>query len=163
MRERIRREGCSGHLWSLHSFLESLQVLLSAGFYSLLVCIAYALGTATFSSELELELAKTQQQAFNNLVLAVAGNDAVAVQIEGLFEHIMMDWLGNVQQLMLASESVANSGERATLATCQGVSVVVVDIWGYSVVKQAAQQQSTGGAARQVECGSDWVTESFNG
>eukprot|EP00961_Rhodomonas_salina_P119927 1613753-Rhodomonas_salina.1 len=53
----------------------------------------------------------------------MADDDAVAVQIEGLFEHIMMDGLGNVQQMMLASESVANSGERVMQATCGGVSV----------------------------------------
>eukprot|EP00961_Rhodomonas_salina_P165759 2233838-Rhodomonas_salina.1 len=63
-----------------------------------------------------------------------------------------MDWLRNVQKLMLASESVVNSGERATLATCGGVSVRA-DVGGDSVVKQAAQQQSRGGAAGQVECG----------
>jgi len=138
-------------------------VRLSAGRYSLLVRIANALGTATFSSELVLELAKTQPQAFNNSSLAVAGDDAVAAQIEGLFEHITMDGLGNVQQLMLASESVANSGERATRATCGGVGVGA-DVGGDSVVKQAAQQRSRGGAAAgRVECGSDWVTESFDG
>eukprot|EP00961_Rhodomonas_salina_P145596 1959510-Rhodomonas_salina.1 len=73
-----------------------------------------------------------------------------------------MGWLGNVQQLMLTSESVANSGERATRATCGGVCVEA-DVWGNSVVKQAAQQQSRGGAAGRVKCGSDWVTESLDG
>eukprot|EP00961_Rhodomonas_salina_P052436 703850-Rhodomonas_salina.1 len=63
-----------------------------------------------------------------------------------------MDGLGNVQQLMLASESVVNSGERATGATCGGVCVGA-DVGGDSVVKQAAQQRSRGGAAGQVECG----------
>eukprot|EP00961_Rhodomonas_salina_P232108 3135985-Rhodomonas_salina.1 len=63
MRERIRREGDAGYLWSSPSFLESSQVRLSAGRYSLLVRITDALRTATFSSELALELAKTQLQA----------------------------------------------------------------------------------------------------
>eukprot|EP00961_Rhodomonas_salina_P045742 614131-Rhodomonas_salina.1 len=74
----------------------------------------------------------------------------MAAQIEGLFEHIMMDWLRNVQQLMLTLESVANSGdsERVTQATCGGVCVGA-DVGGDSVVKQAAQQLSRGGAARQ--------------
>eukprot|EP00961_Rhodomonas_salina_P100123 1346625-Rhodomonas_salina.1 len=63
-----------------------------------------------------------------------------------------MDGLGNVQQLMLTSESVAHSGERVTLATCGGVSIRA-DVWGDSVVKQAAQQQSRGGSAGRVECG----------
>eukprot|EP00961_Rhodomonas_salina_P080038 1075983-Rhodomonas_salina.1 len=83
MRERIRREGDTGYLWSSPSFSESSQVRLSAGRYSLLVRIADALGTATFSSELALELAKMQLQAFDNSSLAVAGDDAVAAQIEG--------------------------------------------------------------------------------
>eukprot|EP00961_Rhodomonas_salina_P071824 964609-Rhodomonas_salina.1 len=95
MRERIRREGYAGYLWSSLSFSESSQVCLSAGRYSLLVRIPDALGTATFSSELALELAKTQLQAFDNSLLAVADDDAVAAQIEGLFKHIMMDGLGN--------------------------------------------------------------------
>eukprot|EP00961_Rhodomonas_salina_P283588 3832952-Rhodomonas_salina.1 len=50
MRERIRREGDTGYLWSSPSFSESLQVRLSAGSYSLLVCIADALGTVTFAT-----------------------------------------------------------------------------------------------------------------
>eukprot|EP00961_Rhodomonas_salina_P281943 3810109-Rhodomonas_salina.1 len=79
MRERIRREGDTGYLWSSPSFSVSSQVRLSAGRYSLLVRIADALGTATFSSELALELAKMQLQAvsvFDNSSLAVAGDDA---------------------------------------------------------------------------------------